>query len=195
MNKLRHAHPTTRALCFMYTSRCLPSIRRKFSTDAVELHPDTPLTTNSQASIERVSQPTAFNELDVPENIPENRYNSFAYLLRCSNFMEMGNPKGKIVAGIVVRDVDDDLYIDFGWKFYCVCHKPEKNKHLFVTGTVVYCVIKQLELSTKFLGATKDISLCEASCTLLGYEQDTPLQASLHHLYSNKQNSKMPDKL
>lgn len=38
----------------------------------------------------------------------------------------------------------------------------------YVRGATVKLMIKELELSTKFLGATKDLTILEADCILLG---------------------------
>ncbi|VEN45649.1 unnamed protein product [Callosobruchus maculatus] len=97
---------------------------------------------------------------------------NFASLLRNSKFIDLGDPEGKIVTGKIFHIVEDDLYIDFGWKFHCVCSRPKRNASNYVRGAKVRLRIKELELSSKFLGYEKDLTLLEADCELLGLAQD-----------------------
>ncbi|CAG9861536.1 unnamed protein product [Phyllotreta striolata] len=104
------------------------------------------------------------NENEPPQN--------FASLLRNSRLIDLGDPENKIVTGKIFHIVEDDLYIDFGWKFHCVCTRPKKNAESYVRGSKVRLMIKQLELSSKFLGYEKDLTLLEADCLLLGLVQE-----------------------
>ena len=80
----------------------------------------------------------------------------------------MGDPVGKTVVGKIYHVVEDDLYIDFGHKFPCVCQKPRQDKFKYVRGAEVKLLIKDLEMSQKFLGYDKEMTLLEADCVLLG---------------------------
>ena len=64
---------------------------------------------------------------------------TFASLMRNCKVTAMGDPVGKTVVGRIYHVVGDDLYIDFGHKFGCVCTKPRfvsrrvKMDHIRVT--------------------------------------------------------------
>nr|XP_033330426.1 28S ribosomal protein S28, mitochondrial [Megalopta genalis] len=92
---------------------------------------------------------------------------SFAKMLRDSKFIDLGDPQKKVVIGEIFNVVGDDLYIDFGWKFHCVCPKPKKDTSKYVRGSRVVLRILDLEMSTRFLGARSDLTLLEADCVIL----------------------------
>ncbi|XP_015789683.1 28S ribosomal protein S28, mitochondrial [Tetranychus urticae] len=91
----------------------------------------------------------------------------FDTLLRQSSFMSLGDFEGRIIAGTIYHTIEDDLYIDFGGKFPCIVKRPS-NGIQFVKGAKVKLRLNDWELSARFLGSSKDLTLLEADCTLLG---------------------------
>ena len=56
---------------------------------------------------------------------------TFASLVRNCKFTMMGDPVGKEVVGRIYHVVEEDLYIDFGYKFGCVCRVPREGSRGF----------------------------------------------------------------
>lgn len=51
----------------------------------------------------------------------------FATMLRKSKLMQIGDPNGRILIARIAYTTADDLYIDFGGKFWTVCKRPKKD--------------------------------------------------------------------
>lgn len=89
---------------------------------------------------------------------------SFEEMLRTSNLMLMGDPRKKNVTGIVFNISGDQIYVDYGHKFYGVFKIPEDvEKQQFQPGTKVVVKVNELELTQQFLGENTMFSLLESS--------------------------------
>ena len=71
----------------------------------------------------------AVPEDDVADDMQdaETEHTTFAAMLRHSKLVQLGDCAGRMVAGTVIEVVADDLYIDLGGKFHCVCPRPKLN--------------------------------------------------------------------
>uniref|UniRef100_A0A0N4ZKL5 S1 motif domain-containing protein n=1 Tax=Parastrongyloides trichosuri TaxID=131310 RepID=A0A0N4ZKL5_PARTI len=112
----------------------------------------------------------AFEDLikgSIEESKEEEKLKSFPKLLRESKFVKLGNFTGRIVYGKIVHRVNDDLYIDIGLKFNAVVKAPKENGNKFIIGKSVIMKLFDPELSEKFLGSKKSLTLLEADAKLL----------------------------
>ncbi|KAK3088277.1 hypothetical protein FSP39_016965 [Pinctada imbricata] len=97
--------------------------------------------------------------------VEENK-ESFASLFRKSKFVQMGDPHKRILTGKISDTVHNDVYIDFGGKFYCVCTPklfPIGMFHShFYPGKEVKIELKEFEMTSSFLGSDTHLTLLEA---------------------------------
>ena len=72
------------------------------------------------------------NSQTEPAKTVSNDNQTFASLVRNCKLTRIGNPVGKVVIGKIYHVVGEDLYIDFGHKFGCVCTKPRYDQFRYL---------------------------------------------------------------
>ena len=74
--------------------------------------------------IQRLADSGNDTDIFVEDDKPQE---SFATMLRKSKLVSLGEYDGRVLVAKIIEVMDDDLYIDFGGKFHCVCPRPRKD--------------------------------------------------------------------
>jgi hypothetical protein len=96
------------------------NIKKLQRLESTATHLQSKTVENKNTKIEAQSNVGSTNE-------PSKKPVTFAKLFKDSKFVSLGNLQNKIFVGRIVDVNGDDLYIDYGGKFNCVCKKPLVN--------------------------------------------------------------------
>ena len=77
--------------------------------------------------INSISQSTSETASFTAADSDLSKERSFEELLESSQLMKIRRPVGRAVVGKITNICNDDLYVDFGGKFYTVVKKPAMN--------------------------------------------------------------------
>jgi hypothetical protein len=80
---------------------------------------------NKSPQVDQKSKESTNSTPLVAQNPSENV--TFAKLFKESKFVALGDLTNKFLIGRIVEVIGDDLYIDYGGKFNCVCKRPLNN--------------------------------------------------------------------
>lgn len=118
---------TRGTFCRLLSSRCKSVVATQYFSS--KAHSNNRQTQDAVPKVHKIVE--ALDKVDqIARDCLEGKDNpneSFASMLRHSKFLQIGNPQGKIVSGTIFEVFEDDLYIDFGGKFHCVCSRPKSN--------------------------------------------------------------------
>ncbi|RDD36777.1 28S ribosomal protein S28, mitochondrial [Trichoplax sp. H2] len=97
----------------------------------------------------------------------EMKDSNFENMLRHSKFIGIGKPGKKKVTGHIKHVVGDDLYVDFGGKFYGVVKRPSyAGDRGYKLGDSVTIRLRDTEVTGHFIGQSRHMTLCEADISL-----------------------------
>ncbi|CAK8674310.1 small ribosomal subunit protein bS1m-like [Clavelina lepadiformis] len=104
-------------------------------------------------------------------SVRETQPESFATMLRHSAFVQVGEHTNLKLIGKIVEMQEQNVYVDFGGKFYAVCSLlkiPKKDHKYYHRGVEVVIILNNFEESARFLGSNTDTTLLEANAKLIG---------------------------
>ncbi|KAI6658574.1 28S ribosomal protein S28, mitochondrial [Oopsacas minuta] len=106
---------------------------------------------------------TEVEDFEEHETKPLEPEPNFLEMLRESNWMKMGDPRKKKFRGIVINQVGNQVYVDYGYKFFGVFKVPDgMEPSQLKIGTKLLILVKELELTQHFLGEESMFSLLES---------------------------------
>ncbi|KAH3897074.1 28S ribosomal protein S28, mitochondrial-like isoform X5 [Dreissena polymorpha] len=166
----------TRISVFPNVFNCRNCIKRHSSSQTLESRTENVISDKPNANNTELNPYTDLDtgETKTEEDVEPEPKKSFATLFRNSPFVQLGDLRDKVVIGIINSVVGDDLYIDFGGKFMCVCQRPSYKAEDYVRGKRVRLYLQSFEMASKFMGSNKAVTLLEADCTLLGLFDPMP---------------------
>ena len=114
--------------CRRLTTLTLPSLQNSPKANQAQIDTNNNSNKTTKDSTEPSSSPLRQNLNEFVKLVDTKKEKkSFAKLFKESKFVALGDLKDKYLIGKIVEVLGDDLYIDYGGKFLCVCKKPARK--------------------------------------------------------------------